>query len=70
VIERPGELLSNLSANFDKGIIDGAVTGTGELVRGMGGQLRKLQTGYVRNYALGIAAGTVALLAYVLVRVR
>jgi NADH-quinone oxidoreductase subunit L len=68
VIERPGLVLARLSAAGDKSIIDGAVTGTGLLVRGGGGVLRKLQTGYVRNYALGITAGTVAMLAYVAVR--
>ena len=69
IIERPGAALSNFSANvIDKGIIDGAVNGTGAVVRGGGTQLRKLQTGYVRNYALGIAAGTVAILAYVVLR--
>jgi len=69
VIERPGAALSNFSASIiDRGIIDGAVNGVGTVVRGGGGQLRRLQTGYVRNYALGIAAGTVAVLAYVVVR--
>jgi NADH-quinone oxidoreductase subunit L len=68
VIERPGLALAEVSAAGDKLVIDGAVTGTGVLVRGGGGVLRKLQTGYVRNYALGITAGTVAMLAYVAVR--
>jgi hypothetical protein len=30
--------------------------------------LRTLQTGYVRNYALGLMGGLVVLLAYVVVR--
>ena len=69
IIEKPGLALSNFSAAvIDKGIIDGAVNGVATMVRGGGSQLRKLQTGYVRNYALGIAAGTVAILAYVVVR--
>jgi NADH-quinone oxidoreductase subunit L len=69
VIEKPGFVLANVSAVFvDKGVIDGTVNGIGTVVRGGGAQLRKLQTGYVRNYALGIAAGTVAILAYVVVR--
>ena len=49
--------------------MDGAVNGVATLVREGGGQLRKLQTGYVRNYALGLAAGVVVLLAWTLVRV-
>ena len=37
--------------------IDGAVNGVAVLVRDAGGRLRKVQTGYVRNYALGLVAG-------------
>jgi len=48
--------------------IDGAVNGLAGLVRATGRQLRKVQTGYVRNYALGLTAGLVLVLAYVLTR--
>ena len=69
VIERPGEALSSFAAwVVDRRVIDGSVNGVATLVRDGGGRLRKLQTGYVRNYALGIAAGTVAILAYMVVR--
>jgi len=68
IIERPGLALSNFSAYVvDQEIIDGAVNGVGGVVRRGGRSLRTLQTGYVRNYALGIAAGTVAILLYVVV---
>jgi len=68
-IEKPGLLLANFSSTVvDKGIIDGAVNGVATLVRGSGARLRKLQTGYVRNYALGIAAGAVVMIAYVVMR--
>jgi NADH-quinone oxidoreductase subunit L len=71
VIARPGEALANFSAwVVDRKIVDGAVNGIGVAVREGGGQLRRLQTGYVRNYALGVAAGTVGLLAWFLVRSR
>jgi NADH-quinone oxidoreductase subunit L len=59
-----------LAYKVDKGGIDGAVNGIARLVRGSGGGLRRLQTGYVRNYALGITAGAVLLLAYVVVQSR
>ena len=49
--------------------IDGAVNGFAFIVRATGRQLRKVQTGYVRNYALGLTAGLVLILAYVLTRV-
>ena len=42
---------------FDRGVIDGAVNGIGALVRNTGGSLRRVQTGRVQNYALGIAIG-------------
>jgi NADH-quinone oxidoreductase subunit L len=58
-----------LSDDVDKKGIDGAVNGIGSAARLGGGGLRRLQTGLVRNYALGIAFGTVLLLLYVSTRV-
>jgi NADH-quinone oxidoreductase subunit L len=67
----PGEALATFNADvIDHRVIDGAVNGVGVAVREGGKQLRKLQTGYVRNYALGIAAGTIGVLAYVVARAR
>ncbi len=42
---------------FDRTIVDGAVNGVGALTRDAGGGLRRIQTGRVQNYALGIAIG-------------
>ncbi|MDP8937813.1 MAG: NADH-quinone oxidoreductase subunit L [Actinomycetota bacterium] len=68
-VEAPGRALANWSAYvFDRKIIDGAVNGVGALVRAGGSRLRAVQTGFVRNYALGVAGGAVAVLAYVLTR--
>jgi NADH-quinone oxidoreductase subunit L len=70
IVGGPGRAVAAWSAfTFDKRIVDGAVNGVASLFRQGGGQLRKLQTGYVRNYALGLAAGVVILLAWTLVRV-
>jgi NADH-quinone oxidoreductase subunit L len=44
--------------------IDGAVNGVATLVREGGQRVRVVQNGYVRSYALGIAGGAVALLAW------
>lgn len=67
----PGRAAAEAAAfKIDAGLIDGAVNGVATTVRAGGGQLRRLQTGYVRNYALGIATGTVLLLAYVVGRGR
>jgi NADH-quinone oxidoreductase subunit L len=47
---------------FDTDIIDGSVRGIGGAVRRVGAWLRPLQTGFVRNYALVMFAGTVGML--------
>ncbi|MDA8397511.1 MAG: NADH-quinone oxidoreductase subunit L [Actinomycetota bacterium] len=58
------------SANtvVDNAVIDGAVKGTGTLVAVTAGQVRKLQSGYVRSYALVITFGVVLILGFVLTR--
>jgi hypothetical protein len=48
--------------------VDGLVNGVAHLAAGTGRQLRRIQTGYVRNYALGIGVGAVAILFYVSLR--
>jgi len=68
-IGRPAESFARLAAVFDTKVIDGAVNGVARLARGVGGGLRRIQTGFVRQYALGIVVGAVALLAYMLTRV-
>jgi NADH-quinone oxidoreductase subunit L len=57
-----------LAGVFDLKIIDGAVNGVAHLVGRAGGGFRKLQTGLVRQYALGIVLGVAALLLYALAR--
>ncbi|MGB7860524.1 MAG: hypothetical protein WBM90_08505, partial [Acidimicrobiia bacterium] len=54
--------------SFDIPVIDGAVNGVGRLFRGMGEWARPLQTGFVRNYAAVFLAGTVLILAWLVVR--
>jgi NADH-quinone oxidoreductase subunit L len=53
---------------FDTKIVNGTVNGVGRVVALSGRTVRKLQTGYVRNYALGLAGGVVVLIAFVLYR--
>ena len=57
-----------LSRVFDQRGIDGAVNGIATVVRAAGGRLRGVQTGLVRNYALGIVLGTAGLLLFLVVR--
>ena len=65
----PGRRLSEWSARVvDERIIDGAVTGTAAAVRRAGRRLRPVQSGYVRAYGALLAAGTLALLVWIVVR--
>jgi NADH-quinone oxidoreductase subunit L len=57
-----------LTGDVDRRGIDGLVNGIGVAFRTAGGGLRRLQTGLVRNYALGIMAGAVVLVGYMFVR--
>jgi len=53
---------------LSEGIDRDAVNGVGRTFRGVGGGLRKVQTGLVRNYALAIVLGAVLLLVFVTAR--
>jgi NADH-quinone oxidoreductase subunit L len=71
LVAGPGTAVAVVMADkVDAGLIDGAVNGVAAVVRAAGTRLRRVQTGYVRNYALGVAGGTVLLLGYVVVRAR
>ncbi len=69
VIGRPSERLATFCAwVVDASVIDGAVNGTAHLAKVTGTAARKLQTGYARNYALGIAVGMALIVAFMLSR--
>jgi len=69
VFGRPARRLAEFGATvIDPEVIDGGVNGVGTLVRRSGALIRRTQTGYVRNYVLGIVVGTVLVLAFVLTR--
>ncbi len=53
---------------FDAKIIDGAANGSAYLTGRVSAIIRKLQTGYVRNYALSFVLGVVIILAYFILR--
>jgi NADH-quinone oxidoreductase subunit L len=46
---------------FDRAVIDGTVNGIGALTADTGRGLRRVQTGRVQNYALGIAIGLIVM---------
>jgi NADH-quinone oxidoreductase subunit L len=69
VIGKPGQALARFSATVvDTRVIDGAVNGAASLVKSAGSQVRRVQSGYVRNYALGIALGLAAIIAFIVSR--
>ncbi|WP_224389252.1 NADH-quinone oxidoreductase subunit L [Pseudonocardia sp. ICBG1293] len=65
-IERPGIALTRLLAWFDDRGIDGAVNGTASAFGGGSSRLRRLQTGFVRSYALSMLGGAVIVVAAML----
>ncbi len=67
-VRGPGRVLADASVSFDRTVVDGAVNGVATVVRAGGDRLRLVQTGYVRNYALGIAFGATVLLGWALTR--
>jgi NADH-quinone oxidoreductase subunit L len=68
-IVRPLLALSEFLARlFDTRVVDGAVNGIGRTVAAWAQSLRRLQTGYVVNYALTMLAGAVVIVAFLLVR--
>jgi NADH-quinone oxidoreductase subunit L len=64
-LKRGAALLWHL---VDDLLIDGAVNGTGWLVAAAAQVLRRVQTGYVQNYALGMLAGAVAVIYWLVAR--
>ncbi|MCB9455228.1 MAG: hypothetical protein H6671_04485 [Anaerolineaceae bacterium] len=55
-----------LSSPVDLGIIDGIVNGLGRLVSWLAGGLRRIQTGYVRTYAITLLLGVVLVIIILL----
>jgi len=63
VLMRPGQWLTRLSVFFDSRGVDGLVNGLAATIGGTSGRLRRLQTGFVRSYALFMLIGAVLILA-------
>ncbi|GAB2613631.1 NADH-quinone oxidoreductase subunit L [Paractinoplanes abujensis] len=59
VFERPGIYLTRALVYLDNKGIDGVVNGIAAGVGGSSGRLRRLQTGFVRSYALSMLTGAV-----------
>lgn len=69
VFMRPGQYLTRLLVYAENRGVDGAVGGVAAAVAGMAARLRRVQTGFVRSYALSMLAGAaIVVLALLLVR--
>ena len=70
VLMRPGQWLTRLSVYFDNRGVDGLVNTLAAAVGGTSGRMRRIQTGFVRSYALSMFVGAVLLVgAFLLVRI-
>jgi NADH-quinone oxidoreductase subunit L len=70
LFSRGGQLLARITDRLvEREVIDGSVLGVARLTGTLGAGLRRVQTGFVRQYALGVVLGVVGLLAYVVARV-
>jgi NADH-quinone oxidoreductase subunit L len=63
-VGHPGRAAFDDTAWADKNIVDGAVNGTAGLIHITAEKVRRIQSGFVRQYALGFAIGVVVLLAW------
>lgn len=70
IVVQPIKQISTLALwkGVDAAVIDGAVNGVGELVRGTSSVLRRLQTGRLRTYAASLLLGVVVILGWYLSR--
>ncbi len=66
LIARPGIWTTRALVYVDNKGVDGLVNGTAALLGGTSGRVRRLQTGFVRSYALGMFGGSVVVVAVLL----
>jgi NADH-quinone oxidoreductase subunit L len=62
-VEMPGRLMADGMAVFDARGVDGAVNGLGQGTRALAQIGRRVQTGFVRSYALAVLLGTLLITA-------
>ncbi|GAA4112149.1 NADH-quinone oxidoreductase subunit L [Nocardioides fonticola] len=67
VVVRPGTALVGAVLRTDGVVVDRTLTGGPVLVGGLGGLLRRAQTGYVRSYAASILGGSLVVVVALLV---
>ena len=62
--------VGRLLAWFDLNVVDGMVNLIGLVVSGVGGGLRRMQTGRIENYAFSVVLGTALVLAFYIFMMR
>ncbi len=60
---KPGERFTRGLDVMDHTLVDGAVNGTAAMFGGLSGQLRRVQNGFVRSYAVSMFGGAAVLVA-------
>jgi NADH-quinone oxidoreductase subunit L len=69
LIVRPALAIGSFSnRTFERVVVQGIVNGTVDAVRGAGGVVRTVQSGFVRSYALLLVTGFAALALYFLIQ--
>ncbi|WP_192909401.1 NADH-quinone oxidoreductase subunit L [Gandjariella thermophila] len=66
LVARPGVWLARALVYVDNKGVDGMVNGTAALLGGSSGRMRRLQTGFVRSYALSMLGGSILVIAALL----
>ena len=61
-------LASVLAVQIDLGVIDATANGLANVTKRLASQMRRIQTGYVRTYALSVFLGVVLILGYLILR--
>ena len=62
IVGGPGTTGFQKTADFDRRIVDGGVNGLARAVMKLGQLIQPTQSGYMRNYAVGVALGALAIL--------
>jgi NADH-quinone oxidoreductase subunit L len=57
-----------LAHPVDLGVIDGTANGLARLTKALSANLRKIETGYVRTYAMYVFLGVVVIVGYLIIR--
>ena len=66
VFMRPGQVLTRTLVFGDSKVVDGSVNGLAAVFGGLSARIRKLQTGFARQYALNMLAGAAVVVAMML----